>query len=287
MNAPAQALSPPAAASPWPRRRRQLAAIVRFELRRNLLGRRALLLYFAALVPVGMMAIYALVLTIFERENLHLDQVASGYGAFFQMLVLRGVVFFGCVWLFMNLIRGEVIDRSLHYYLLAPVRRDVLMLGKYVSGVLTAVFLFGSSAVLCYILAYLPFGTRGLSEHFVTGPGLARLGTYLGIVLLGSIGYGALFLLMGLLMRNPILPALGLFLWETIEIFLSPMLKRLTVSHYLKALYPIPEKLGPFTVPAEQPPAWVAILGLLAFSAVLLAISRLRIRRLEIDYSGD
>lgn len=283
----AQALPAPGTASPWPRRRRQILAILRFELRRTLLGRRALLLYLAALAPVALMGIYAAVLSVVKRESFDLVNATRMYGGFFQVLILRAVVFFGCVWLFMNLIRGEVLDRSLHYYLLAPVRRDVLLFGKYVAGVLTAFLLFGSSTALSYLLVYVPFGATGLAEHFGSGSGPAHLATYLGIVLLGCIGYGALFLLMGLLMRNPIIPALCFFLWESLELFLHPILKRLTVTHYLKSLFPVPEKLGPFSIPSDPPAAWVAILGLLVFATALLAIGRLRMRRMEIDYSSD
>ena len=33
-----------------------------------------------------------------------------------------------------RLIRGEMMERSLHYYLLAPVRREMLLLGKFIAG---------------------------------------------------------------------------------------------------------------------------------------------------------
>ena len=42
----------------------------------------------------------------------------------------------------MNLFRGEVVDRSLHYYFLAPVRREVLVVGKYLSGLIATIALF-------------------------------------------------------------------------------------------------------------------------------------------------
>ncbi len=57
-------------------------------------------------------------------------------------MILRTVIFFGCAWIFMNLFRGEVVDRSLHYYFLSPVRREVLVAGKYISGLVTAIVLF-------------------------------------------------------------------------------------------------------------------------------------------------
>ena len=42
----------------------------------------------------------------------------------------------------MNLIRGEVVDESLHYYFLCALRREVLIAGKYISGLVASVVLF-------------------------------------------------------------------------------------------------------------------------------------------------
>ena len=47
------------------------------------------------------------------------------FATVFQFFYLRLAIFFGCVGVFMNLFRGELIDKSLHFYLLAPIRREV------------------------------------------------------------------------------------------------------------------------------------------------------------------
>jgi hypothetical protein len=41
-----------------------------------------------------------------------------------QLYYIRLGVFFGCLGIFSRLIRGEMIERSLHFYLLSPVRRS-------------------------------------------------------------------------------------------------------------------------------------------------------------------
>src|SRR5437762_6734313 len=71
-------------------------------------------------------------------------------------LILRTVVFFGCAWIFMNLFRGELVDRSLHYYFLSPVRREVLVVGKYFSGLVTSAILFTMTTVVSMVLLYFP-----------------------------------------------------------------------------------------------------------------------------------
>ena len=55
--------------------------------------------------------------------DLHEDRVAFAF--VFHHFYLRLVVFFGCLGIFMNLFRGEMLDKTLHYWLLAPARREV------------------------------------------------------------------------------------------------------------------------------------------------------------------
>src|ERR1051325_6784554 len=125
---------------PWALWVRQAGAIFRLELKKNLLGKRAILIYLLALFPVLLMAMLAVVNAEDIRTNF--SDANEVYSAIYQGLILRTVVFFGCAWMFMNLFRGEVVDRSLHYYFLCPVRREVLVVGKYVSGMTAAIILF-------------------------------------------------------------------------------------------------------------------------------------------------
>ncbi len=56
-----------------------------------------------------------------DRCNLQKDSVI--FATVFQFFYLRLAIFFGCVGIFMNLFRGEMLDKSLHFYLLSPMRR--------------------------------------------------------------------------------------------------------------------------------------------------------------------
>jgi len=272
---------------PWGLWRRQVAAILRLEARKNFLGRRALLLYLLALLPVITVAGFAVALFYFREAHENLSWAFQNYAHIYQGFILRFVTFFGCVWVFTNLFRGEVLDRSLHYYLLAPVRREVLVASKYLSALLAGLVLFGGATVLSYLLIYPPYGLARAQEHFFGGPGLAHMAAYLGVTALACLGYGAVFLLIGLFFRNPILPAAGILLWESINFLLPGLLKKISVIHYLKSLTPIPLSEGPFALVAEPPPAWVSVGGLLALTLVVLAAAVLRIRRMEIEYGED
>src|SRR5438876_1095223 len=139
----------------WSLWARQVRAIFRLEIKKNFLGKRALLIYLLAFLPIFPIAILAL-FTPPGREWKDFNQYSMIFAIFYGALILRTVVFFGCAWIFMNLFRGDMVDRSLHYYFLSAVRRDVLVVGKYLSGLVTAVILFVTVTVASMLLLYLP-----------------------------------------------------------------------------------------------------------------------------------
>jgi ABC-type transport system involved in multi-copper enzyme maturation permease subunit len=200
---------------------------------------------------------------------------------------LRLVIFFGCVGIFVNLFRGDVLEKTLHYYFLAPIRREVLAVGKFISGVMTAFVLFGFTTAASFILLYAPAGSDQLQQFVFAGPGFWHLLAYLGVTFLACVGYGAVFLLAGLLFRNPILPVAVILGWESINFLLPPTLKKISVIYYLESLCPVPLPPGPITLLADPAPFWLAVPGLFAVTAVVLTISALRLRKMEISYSTD
>ena len=62
-----------------------------------------------------------------------------------QFYYVRLGIFFGCLGIFSRLIRGEMIERSLHFYFLSPVRREVILLAKFAAGSISALLLFVSA----------------------------------------------------------------------------------------------------------------------------------------------
>ncbi|NIP14358.1 MAG: hypothetical protein GWM88_06365, partial [Pseudomonadales bacterium] len=128
---------------------RQIRGILSLELRKNFLSTRAVPLYAMSLLPVGVMLLALIVSIMFDgvEKSSSVQGAAEGFANAYQFM-LRGLLYFGCVWIFMNLFRGEVLDRSLHYYFLAPIRREVLVAGKFVSGLIATFFFFGFSVLI-------------------------------------------------------------------------------------------------------------------------------------------
>ena len=275
-----------ARASSWSLWTRQTLAILRLEIRKNFLSRRALLLYLIAAAPLGLLSLFALFRMPSDDAG-SFGELSIAFAAVYGGLILRTLVFFGCAWVFMNLFRGEVVDRSLHYYFLAPVRREVLVVGKYLSGLIATVLLFSITTIGSMLILYFSIYPSESSRYFFEGAGLGHLLTYLGVTILACIGYGAVFLLVGLFFRNPIIPGLLLYGWEWLNFLLPPFLKKISVIHYLQSLVPVPMPEGPFAVLVEPTPAWISVPSLLLFTGVVLFLASLHIRRMEISYAGD
>jgi len=271
---------------PWGLWAQQTLAILQLELRKNFLSRRALLIYVLAALPVFLLFILAIIPPDAD-EFRNFGGLSVVFSVIYNTLILRAVVFFGCAWIFMNLFRGEVVDRSLHYYFLSPVRREVLVVGKYLSGLVTSIVLFGLTTLASLFMLYFPRFSSESTRYFFEGAGSKQALIYLGITTLAVVGYGAMFLIVGLFFRNPIIPALLIYGWEWINFLLPPLLKKISVIHYLHSLMPVPMSEGPFAVMAEPTPAWLSVPSLLVFTLVVLALAGYHTRRMEISYIGD
>jgi ABC-type transport system involved in multi-copper enzyme maturation permease subunit len=271
-------------------------AIHRLEMKKTFINRRGLWIYFLAFAPVLLYAFRSFVQSKHGRpgdlgEDIHI------FAAVFQFFFLRLAIFFGCVGIFMNLFRGEVVDKSLHYYFLAPLRREVLVVGKFLSGLLAAVVIFGASTLLQFVALYWYFSWNTVQEYLFHAHGVEHLAAYLGVTLLACVGYGSVFLAGGLLFRNPLVPTVLVLVWEAVNGFLPGVLQKISVIFYLKSLCPvgIPEAIAldrgsPLALiavnPAPASPA-TAILGLLVLSVVVVALSSVQVRRMQIDYGAD
>lgn len=223
-----------------------------------------------------------------------LNQDSVIFATVFQYFFLPLAVFFGCVGVFTNLFRGEMLDKSLHFYLLAPVRREVLMAGKYIAGLLATAVIFTTSTALQIAVMAAHQDSVAL-DRYLAGNGWSHAAAYLGVTVLACVGYGSVFLLAGLVFRNPILPAAVVLVWEGMNIFLPATLKKISVIFYLQSLSPVvaspddnlPAVLRTLITDAEPTPAWIAITGLLVVTGAILVIGASRARRLEINYGAE
>jgi ABC-type transport system involved in multi-copper enzyme maturation permease subunit len=229
------------------------------------------------------------------HDGYNLAQESTVFAGVFQFFYLRLAIFFGCLGVFMNLFRGEILDKSLHFYFLAPIRREVLMVGKFLAGLLATCLIFVTSELLQIVAFTWAFSPNIRDLYLYQNHGLAHSAAYLGVTALACLGYGTFFLAAGMLFRNPILPAAAILGWEAINPFLPALLKKFSVIYYLKSLCPVDIPAPPGMPPLMQllisnpdPVSTpVAILSIVLLAVLVLYVSSFQVRRMEINYTTE
>jgi len=228
-----------------------------------------------------------------RRNPNALPQSQLIFATSFQFYFLRLAVFFGCVGIFVNLFRGEMLDKSLHFYLLTPMRREVLLAGKYFAGLLATTVIFTSSTALQWWAMLWQF-ERGVIVDFLASTGWTQFAAYLSVTALACVGYGSIFLAVGLLFRNPIIPTAVVLLWESANPFLPPLLKKTSMIYYLQSLCPVtasqdnlPPLMSLLISPTEPATTLTAVTRIVLLTLFVLVLASCLARKLEINYSTD
>jgi hypothetical protein len=225
---------------------------------------------------------------------LNLEEDRRIFAGIFQQFYLRLAIFFGCLGMFMYLFSGEMSNRTLHYWFLAPAPREVLLAGKYGAGLIASAVIFGGGAALAFTAMIWPHDPVDVQAYWNAG-GLSHAFWYASAAVLGCVGYGSVFLAVGLYVRNPIIPAAVLLSWEGANGILPQVLQKFSILYYVQSLCPVPIQFDDDTptlirllavpaVPASRP---AAILGLLLLTALVLWIASRAVRRMEISYGAE
>src|SRR5690349_7557660 len=157
---------------------RQIGGVLRMELKKTFLSKRGWWIYLLALGPVALTMIHLLVEQNRRGGRHSLGEDSLVFAAIFMFYYLRAGIFFGCMGIFSNLFRGEMLEKTLHYYFLTPMRREILVAGKYLSGLVVAMVLWMGSVALSFLLLSKHFGPAW-TDYLLHGPGLRQLGSYL------------------------------------------------------------------------------------------------------------
>jgi ABC-type transport system involved in multi-copper enzyme maturation permease subunit len=261
---------------------RQTLTVVKVELHRYILAKRWLGVYLIAFAPVFLLILATM---IRPAASPGIQQWSAVYAVFFQTYWLRLAIFFSSMLMFSQLFRGEMLEKTLHFYLLSPVRREVIAAGKYLAGVIAAAIIFGTCTIATNVLIYV--NRPGWTAFFFEGDGMSQLIRYVTAAVLACLVYGAIFMLVGLLFRIPMIPGAVLLAWEFFYFVMPAGLQKFTVMHYLQSFLPVSVDLGAFAVVTDPTPPFVGIPVLLALAAILVWISGRVLRTTQISYSSD
>jgi ABC-2 type transport system permease protein len=152
------------------------------------------------------------------------------YGVVVAFYYVRNVLPLAALFYATSLIADEVEGRTITYLLSRPVLRVSIFAGKFAAYVAATLTLALPTCVVTFLLLVTARGWSGV------GDGLPDLARDLGVIALALAAYGALFALLGVLLRKPMIPGLlFLFVWELLA-NLPGYLPRFTVTVYLRSL---------------------------------------------------
>jgi ABC-2 type transport system permease protein len=188
-------------------------------------------------VVLGAPVVIALVIRIVDASGVAPLRVngarvggATMFGIIFWWLYLRFVVPVLGVFYGTSLIADEVEDKTITYLFTRPVPRSAVLIGKYVSYFVCTTLVVLPSLMIVFFLV-VPLGE--------VGPLFLTLITDLGLLALGLAVYGALFALVGSILKRPLVAGLVFaFGWEQVAMLMPGYLRRFTVAYYLQGLVP-------------------------------------------------
>ena len=202
-------------------------AVFGLSLEGMLWSRRSLVLGAFLAIPVLIAIVYRLVLAArmpAEITGLHL------YGYLVALFWVRNALPLAALFYATALIADEVEGRTITYLLTRPLSRGSILAGKFAAFLATTLSLSLPAAVVTFFLLATSRGWAGMSARV---PDLFR---DLGVMALTLLTYGAFFTLMGVLLRQPLIPGLlFVFLWELLA-NAPGYLPRFTITAYLRSL---------------------------------------------------
>jgi ABC-type transport system involved in multi-copper enzyme maturation permease subunit len=218
-------------------------------------------------------------------DESRMSDVVTSFQYIFKAAFLHFGVIFAALSFANSVIREESAEQTLHYLLLQPTRRWVIVIGKYIAFMLMALPCFVISLVLVKFLLLLPFGGEGIGAFF-SGENISLTLKEIAVMLLAISSFTALFLGLSNIFKNPIVP-LMIYGWEAAVSFLPAVLKQYSITYYLKSMLPA-ASTGPASAiefMAEGPSTLQTILVLTLLPVVCVGITCWRASRQECLYS--
>ncbi len=239
-------------------------AVLDLSLEARVWSRRTLLMGILVALPALVAVAYRVVLA--TQPAAHMPPPDDIYAVIVAVYWIRNVLPLAALFFATALVADEVEGRTLTYLLTRPLTRAEVLAGKFAAYLATTLALALPSVVLTYFVL---LTARGWSA---IGPSVGDLFRDVGVAGLALVAYGALFALLGVLLKRPVIPGL-LFLygWELMA-NLPGYLPRFTLTAWLRSLIrhrPAEEGLaGLFqqVLPVEQ-----ALAVLVIVSAAFLA----------------
>ena len=208
---------------------RAARAVFDLSLDGMVFSRRSLLMALLVAAPVLFAILYRVLSATHGEPPLGPPDI---YALMVAVYWIRNVLPLAALFYATSLIADEVEGRTLTYLLTRPLTRSAIFAGKFAAYLATTFTLALPAAVATFFILMTAPNAPAL------GPAAADLPRDLGVMLLSLVAYGALFGLLGVVLKRPVIPGLVfLYGWELLA-NLPGYLPRFTLTAYLRSLLP-------------------------------------------------
>jgi ABC-type transport system involved in multi-copper enzyme maturation permease subunit len=243
---------------------RAARAVFDLSLEAMVWSRRSLVMALLLALPVALAIVYRAVLGRLPPRVAAFDF----YGNIVVYYYLRFALPVTALFYATALIADEVDGKTLTYLITRPVRRSAILAGKFAAYVATTLTLALPAVVVSFFLLATASGWGGI------GGRVGDLFRDLGVMALALVAYGALFTLVGVLLRRPVIPGLlFIFVWELVA-NLPGYMPRFTLTAWLQSLIRHrPPQEGVSAIFGQVLPAALSLQVLTGATLVFLAAS--------------
>jgi len=192
-------------------------------------SRRSLLMGLLVAAPMAFAVLYRVLAATRGQPPLGPTDL---YALMVAVYWIRNVLPLAALFYATSLVADEVEGKTLTYLLTRPLTRASIFAGKFAAYVATTFTLALPAAVLTFFILMTAPTAPPLAAA------LADLPRDLGVMLLTLVAYGALFGLLGVLLKRPVIPGLVfLYGWELLA-NVPGYLPRFTLTAWLRSLVP-------------------------------------------------
>jgi ABC-2 type transport system permease protein len=203
------------------------------------------------------------------------DEEGAALQAFLMIVVvlyLQFIVLYVCLLYGSSIITSEVEDRTLTYILSRPITKLEIILFKYIGYVISVFLLFALPTVLNYLmLAPYEDGASGLSSN------ADFLAFSLGGMFMGIMAWGAFFMMLATMVKNPLMPGLVYCLfWESLIANIGGNISKFTLTYQIRTFIArgITESRGAFgDNPWGDYPSWQAFVAAMVVAVICLLLA--------------
>ena len=207
--------------------------VFELSLGEMLWSRRTIFMAMVMIAPI-ILALVSRIVQAMGVAPLRVNGVTVGGAGIFGMMIwvlfIRFTIPVLGVFYGTSLIADEVDDKTLTYLFTRPVQRGAVLMGKYLAYLVCTSLVVLPSIMIVYFLI-VPVAEIGSSFRLLL--------VDLGIMALGLAAYGALFALVGTILKRPLVVGLVFaFGWEQLAMLMPGYLRRFTLAYYLQGLVP-------------------------------------------------